>query len=95
MRKPVRQPADEQSWHAEALRLFDVGYSVAQVAERVGRDLSLVHGLLRPETEMESVAPRPPRPIRKVIDQSAIPDAARAFAAGEIGRDELMRRISP
>jgi hypothetical protein len=41
------------------------------------------------------VAHHEPRPIRKIVDETAIDAAAHAFAAHEIDRAELMRRITP
>lgn len=39
--------------------------------------------------------PRQSRRPRAIIDRSAVSGATRAFAAGEIDRAEMMRRISP
>jgi hypothetical protein len=52
---------------------------------------------LRPDSSTDAafVAPHAPHVARKLIDQAAIPAAARAFAADEIDRAELMRRITP
>jgi len=46
-------------------------------------------------TDATFFAPHAPHVARKLIDQAAIPAAARAFATDEINRAELMRRITP
>jgi hypothetical protein len=41
------------------------------------------------------VAAHTPHIARKLLDEAAIPAAARAFVSGQIDRAELMRRITP
>ena len=66
----------------------------SRVGERahVAPRLSLRGGAL---TDAAFVAPRAPRTIRRIIDESALNIAAIAFVRGEIDRAELMRRIAP
>jgi hypothetical protein len=88
-------------WHEEALEMRDLVYSQQQIAARAGVDRSRVNRLFSVREEAlsgpsdEFNDPRKPRAIREVIKRDAMPEALRAFAAGEIDRAEMMRRITP
>jgi predicted transcriptional regulator len=91
------------SWQAEARRMRTQGKASDEIAVLLGKTPSAARKVLRGR-------PRPPPPIlgaradlvephvartpRVVLDRAGLQEAALAFAAGEIDRLELMRRIS-
>ncbi len=92
-----------ESWDAEARKLRAQGKTADEIAAQLGQARSTVldalRGTPRPPPEIlgagaQLVAPHVPRVPRVILDQGALKAAAAAFAAGEIDRDELLRRIS-
>jgi predicted transcriptional regulator len=84
----------EPAWRAEARRLKSEGLTQVEIAKRCGVTEALVSRLLGVHSAT-FFAPHTPHVAHRLIDQAAIPAAARAFAAHEIDRAELMRRITP
>jgi hypothetical protein len=87
-------------WHAKAREMRDRGCSLQQIADGVAVDRSRVSRLFLTKDVLPQVAPdefnesHKPRIVRQIIDRSALPRAFRAFAAGEIDRTELLKRIA-
>jgi hypothetical protein len=95
-------------WQAEARRMRAQGKTSVEIAALLGEAPSAVREALRgtrlPAAAGDDAKPlgagatlierRVPRTPRVILDQVALTAAARAFAAGEIDRAELLRRIS-
>ena len=96
------------SWQAEARKLRAQGKATDEIAALIGQPRSDVRtalrGMPRPPATVGDEAkplglgrsfiePHAPRVPRIVLDRAALKAATAAFAAGEIDRAELMRRI--
>lgn len=89
-------------WHAEALRLRALGMNKEAIAVEVGKSATQVRRLIGPDGHSHKhlgptkvVVGYKPRAINRII---ARPDdymaAVRAFAAGKITRETMMRAVS-
>ncbi len=100
----METPIGSGSWDAEARRLRAKGKTSAEIAALLQQDPSAVREALRWNRRDDPpavfgagatlVEPHVTRVPRVVLDRQALQAAAVAFAAGEIDRAELMRRIS-
>jgi hypothetical protein len=87
-------------WQAEARRMRSQGKTSDEIAVALHQGPSVVREVLRgtprqPPTVFGAGAePHVARVPRPILDEAALAAAAMAFAAGEIDRAELMRRIS-
>jgi transcriptional regulator with XRE-family HTH domain len=90
-------------WQAEARRMRARGKSSDEIAAQLGKTVSTIREVLRgtrrppPETLGAAAgftATHTPRTPRVILDQDMVRSAAADFAAGEIDRAELLRRIS-
>ena len=90
------------SWQREARQMRAQGHDTSKIAIALDKSASTVRealrGLRRGPAGLGAganlVEPHIARTPRVVLNQAALMAAATAFAAGEIDRSELMRRIS-
>jgi predicted transcriptional regulator len=95
-------------WQAEARRMRARGRTSDEIAAQLGKTVSTIREVLRGTRQLATagddarslgagaklVEPHAPRTLRVILDEGALTAAAAAFAAGEIDRAELMRRIT-
>ena len=90
-------------WDAEARRMRAQGKTSAEIAALLQQSPSAVREVLRGTRRLPPevlgagrsfIEPHAPRVPRAILDQTGLQSAAQAFAAGEIDRAELMRRIT-
>ena len=82
-------------WHADARRMFYDGMMPRDIARALRKQqYRVIEVVTSSEWDRLLTEKHVPRVIRQVLDRAAMPEALRAFVAGEIDRVELMRRIS-
>lgn len=97
-------PRSSPSWHAMARELIEAGERASVAARRCGVTEKMMQGFVRRHCRPKpDVAPEVVESQRKKLQKPKAPvagepnhkimDAARAYARGEISRDEMMQRI--
>jgi hypothetical protein len=106
MERPVSSK-DSSAWCERAAKLRALGQSYNAIGNAIGVNASTIARALNPGRRQgknkgadhpayaAKVAVKLKREPRKPIPPETILEAARLFAKNMIGRDELMRRITP
>lgn len=70
---------------------YKIGVEDRKTRPRERKTTEIIHGA---GPDRCFIAPHEARPPAKLLNRDAVMPAARAFAAGKISREELMRRIT-